>query len=702
MAFNLLYVISNRNFFNLHIYMSTQKGTIGVTTENIFPVIKKFLYSDHEIFLRELVSNAIDATNKLKTLSSFGEYKGELGEMNVKVTVDKEAGTLTVSDHGIGMTAEDIDKYINQIAFSGAEEFLAKYKDKAENIIGHFGLGFYSAFMVAKKVEIRTLSYKDGAEAVCWSCDGSPEYEMTPIEKAGRGTDIVLYIDDDNKEFLEQARIDTLLKKYCRFLPVPVISGKEQEWKDGKYVDTDKDKVINDTEPAWTKKPADLTDDDYRKFYHELYPGQEDPLFWIHLNVDYPFTLTGILYFPKIKNNIDVTRNRIQLYCNQVFVTDSVEGVVPEFMMLMQGVIDSPDIPLNVSRSYLQSDSAVKKISTYITRKVADRLEEIFKNNRDDYEKKWDDIKLFIEYGMLTDEKFAERAMKFVLVKDTADKYYTLEEYKALIEANQTDKDGNIIYLYTTDPVAQYNYINAASDKGYSVLVMDGQLDSHFIGLLEQKLEKSHFVRVDSDVIDNLIRKEDKKTADLTPEQRNILTTLFKSQIPPVEKAEFLVSFEALASDAAPLVITQNEYMRRMKDMAAMQPGMSFYGELPDSYNLIVNTEHTLIKEIRDNAEKAIGEKVAPVSSEIEKKNAEITAIRDAAKDGKMGDDDTKKTSDLEAEVNKLRAEETKTISDYAAGQEKVRQLIDLALLGNGLLKGQDLSGFIKRSIKML
>lgn len=682
--------------------MSTQKGTIGVTTENIFPVIKKFLYSDHEIFLRELVSNAIDATNKLKTLSSFGEYKGELGEMNVKVTVDKEAGTLTVSDHGIGMTAEDIDKYINQIAFSGAEEFLAKYKDKAENIIGHFGLGFYSAFMVAKKVEIRTLSYKEGAEAVCWSCDGSPEYEMTPIEKAERGTDIVLYIDEENKEFLEQARIDTLLKKYCRFLPVPVISGKEQEWKDGKYVDTDKDKVINNTEPAWTKKPADLTDEDYRNFYHELYPGQEDPLFWIHLNVDYPFTLTGILYFPKIKNNIDVTRNRIQLYCNQVFVTDSVEGVVPEFMMLMQGVIDSPDIPLNVSRSYLQSDTAVKKISTYITRKVADRLEEIFKNSRDEYEKKWDDIKLFIEYGMLTDEKFAERAMKFVLVKDTTGKYYTLDEYKTLIEANQTDKDGNIIYLYTTNPVAQYNYINAATDKGYSVLVMDGQLDSHFIGLLEQKLEKSHFVRVDSDVIDNLIRKEEKKVADLTPEQRNILTTVFKSQIPPVEKAEFLVSFEALASDAAPLVITQNEYMRRMKDMAAMQPGMAFYGELPDSYNLIVNTEHTLIKEIRDNAEKAIGEKIAPMSADIEKKNAEITAIRDAAKDGKMSDDDTKKTSDLEAEVNKLRAEETKTISDYAAGQEKVKQLIDLALLGNGLLKGQDLSSFIKRSINML
>ena len=682
--------------------MSTQKGTIGVTTENIFPVIKKFLYSDHEIFLRELVSNAIDATNKLKTLSSFGEYKGDLGEMNVKVSVDKEAGTLTVSDHGIGMTADDIEKYINQIAFSGAEEFLAKYKDKADNIIGHFGLGFYSAFMVAKKVEIRTLSYKDGAQAVNWICDGSPEYEMQPIEKTERGTDIILYIDDDNKEFLEQARIDTLLKKYCRFLPVPVLSGKEQEWKDGKYVDTDKDKVINDTEPTWTKKPSELTDEDYRNFYRELYPGQEDPLFWIHLNVDYPFTLTGILYFPKIKNNIDVTRNRIQLYCNQVFVTDSVEGVVPEFMMLMQGVIDSPDIPLNVSRSYLQSDTAVKKISTYITRKVADRLEEIFKNNRTEYEQKWDDIKLFIEYGMLTDEKFCERAMKFVLVKDTEGKYYTLDEYKTLIEAEQTDKDSNIVYLYSTDTVAQYNYINAATDKGYSVLVMDGQFDSHFIGLLEQKLEKSHFVRVDSDVIDNLIRKEDRKAADLTREQRNILTTVFKSQVPKVEKAEFLVTFEALAADAAPLVITQNEYMRRMKDMAAMQPGMSFYGELPDSYNLIVNTEHTLIKEIRDDADKTIGDKVKPISTEIEKKNAEITTLRDSAKDGKMSEEDNGKVSELEKEVSTLRDEETKLISDYAAEQSKVKQLLDLALLGNGLLKGQDLSNFIKRSISML
>ncbi len=679
--------------------MSTQKGTIGVTTENIFPVIKKFLYSDHEIFLRELVSNAIDATNKLKTLSSFGEYKGDLGEMNVKVSVDKEAGTLTVSDHGIGMTADDIEKYINQIAFSGAEEFLAKYKDKADNIIGHFGLGFYSAFMVAKKVEIRTLSYKDGAQAVNWICDGSPEYEMQPIEKTERGTDIILYIDDDNKEFLEQARIDTLLKKYCRFLPVPVLSGKEQEWKDGKYVDTDKDKVINNTEPAWTKKPSELTDDDYLAFYRELYPGQDDPLFWIHLNVDYPFTLTGILYFPKIKNNIDVTRNRIQLYCNQVFVTDSVEGVVPEFMMLMQGVIDSPDIPLNVSRSY---DANVKKISGYITRKVADRLEEIFKNNRTEYEQKWDDIKLFIEYGMLTDEKFCERAMKFVLVKDTEGKYYTLDEYKTLIEAEQTDKDSNIVYLYSTDTVAQYNYINAATDKGYSVLVMDGQFDSHFIGLLEQKLEKSHFVRVDSDVIDNLIRKEDRKAADLTPEQRNILTTVFKSQVPKVEKAEFLVTFEALAADAAPLVITQNEYMRRMKDMAAMQPGMSFYGELPDSYNLIVNTEHTLIKEIRDDADKTIGDKVKPISTEIEKKNAEITTLRDSAKDGKMSEEDNGKVSELEKEVSTLRDEETKLISDYAAEQSKVKQLLDLALLGNGLLKGQDLSNFIKRSISML
>jgi molecular chaperone HtpG len=525
---------------------------------------------------------------------------------------------------------------------------------------------------------------------------------MSQIEKSERGTDIILYIDEENKEFLEQSRIDTLLKKYCRFLPVPVISGKEQEWKDGKYVDTDKDRIINNTEPAWTKKPSELSDEDYLKFYRELYPGQDDPLFWIHLNVDYPFTLTGILFFPKIKSNIDISRNRIQLYCNQVFVTDSVEGVVPEFMMLMQGVIDSPDIPLNVSRSYLQSDTAVKKISTYITRKVADRLEEIFKNNRSDYEQKWDDIKIFIEYGMLTDEKFRDRAMKFVLVKDTEGKYYTLEEYKTLIEAAQTNKEGNVVYLYATNPVAQYNYINAATDKGYNVLVMDSQFDSHFIGMLEQKLEKSQFVRVDSDVIDNLIQKEDKKVADLTAIQRNIMTTLFKSQIPQVEKSEFLVAFEALSPDASPLVITQNEYMRRMKDMAAMQPGMAFYAEMPDSYNLIVNTEHPLIKNIQAAADTELDSKVSPISADIESKNAEITAIRDANKDNKLSDDDSAKINALEAEVATLRNNESKLISDYAATQDRIKQLIDLALLGNGLLKGQDLSNFIKRSISMM
>lgn len=679
-----------------------QKGTIGVTTENIFPVIKKFLYSDHEIFLRELVSNAIDATQKLKTLSSFGEFKGGLGEMNVTVTADKEAGTLTVSDHGIGMTADDIDKYINQIAFSGAEEFLAQYKDNANAIIGHFGLGFYSAFMIAKKVEIRSLSYKEGAEAVKWECDGSPEYSMEPITKESRGTDIILYVDDDDKEFLEQDKIDSLLKKYCRFLPVPVISGKVKEWKDGKYVDTDRDNIINITEPAWMKKPAELTDEDYLKFYKDLYPGQDDPLFWIHLNVDYPFTLTGILFFPKIKNNFDITKNRIQLYCNQVYVTDSVEGVVPEFLMLLQGVIDSPDIPLNVSRSYLQSDSAVKKISSYITKKVASRLEDIFKADRAEYEKKWDDIKIFIEYGMLTDDKFREAAMKFMLLKDTEGKYYTLEEYKALIESAQTNKDGNIVYLYATDPVAQYNYIKAATDKGYDVLLMDGQLDSHFIGLLEQKLEKSQFVRVDSDVIDNLITKDNKKQVLLTPVQRNIMTTLFKSQTPEVDKAQFLVAFEALSSEDLPIVITQNEYMRRMKDMAAMQPGMSFYGELPDSFNLIVNTDHPLIVKLRDEATKTLESTVAPIEEQIEAKNAEITSIRDNAKDGKLSDDDTKKSSQLEGEVNELRNQQDTAVSDYAKGQPLVKQLIDLALLGNGLLKGSGLSEFIRRSVSLL
>ena len=679
-----------------------QKGTIGVTTENIFPVIKKFLYSDHEIFLRELVSNAIDATQKLKTLSSAGEFKGEFGELNVKVSVDKENGTLTVSDRGIGMTSEDIDKYINQIAFSGAEEFLEKYKDTANSIIGHFGLGFYSAFMVAKKVEIISLSYKDGAQPVKWSCDGSPEYTMEACEKADRGTDIVLYIDDENKDFLEQSRIDSLLKKYCRFLPVPVISGKEQEWKDGKYVDTDKDKVINITEPIWTKKPTELTDEDYKNFYHDLYPGQEDPLFWIHLNVDFPFTLTGILFFPKIKNNFEVTKNRIQLYCNQVFVTDSVEGVVPEFLMLLQGVIDSPDIPLNVSRSYLQSDAAVKKISTYITKKVSARLEEIFKADRAEYENKWDDIKIFIEYGMLTDTKFCDAAMKFTLLKDTENKYFTLDEYKTLIESNQTDKDGNIIYLYATDKTAQYNYINAATEKGYDVLLMDGQLDNHFIGMLESKIEKSQFVRVDSDVINNLIKKDDKKEVSLSQLQRDMLTTVFRSQVPQVEKSEFIVSFEALSAQDSPIVITQSEYMRRMKDMAAMQPGMSFYGELPDSYTLIVNTEHPLIEKIKENADADIADKVAPIAECIKQKNNVIAAMRDANKDAKMSDEDNQKLAETEGEIAKLRDEQNNIITEYAAGQDTVKQLIDLALLGNGLLKGESLSQFIKRSVSML
>ncbi len=679
-----------------------QQGKIGVTTENIFPVIKKFLYSDHEIFLRELVSNAVDATQKIKTLSTFGDYKDELGTLDVRVTIDKEAGTLTVSDHGIGMTAADIDKYINQIAFSGAEEFLAKYKDTANSIIGHFGLGFYSAFMVAKKVEINSLSYQEDAKPVKWVCDGSPEYTMSDGDRKERGTDIILYIDDDDKQFLEQSTIDGLLKKYCRFLPIPVISGKEQEWKDGKMVDTDRDNVINSTEPQWMKKPADLTREDYLNFYHELYPGQDDPMFWIHLNVDYPFTLTGILFFPKIHNNFELTKNRIQLYCNQVYVTDSVEGVVPEFMMLLQGVIDSPDIPLNVSRSYLQSDTAVKKISTYITKKVSDRLEEIFKTDRTDYESKWDDIKIFIEYGMLTDEKFCDAAMKFVLLKDTQGKYFTLEEYKALVEPEQTDKDGNIIYLYSTNPVEQYTYINAANDHGYNVLLMDGQLDNHFIGLLEQKLEKTRLVRVDSDVVENLIRKADAKTPNLTPLDRNMLTTAFRSQLPKVEKTNFLVEFQAMAETAAPIVITQNEYMRRMKDMAQMQPGMSFYGELPDSYNLVVNTENPLIVKLRSKVAEAIGKDVEPLASDIDAKNKQASDIRSAAKDGKLDAEQDQQVKDLEKEVEDLRHKEEKIIEAYSNKQPEIKQLIDLALLGNGLLKGEQLAAFIKRSYQLL
>lgn len=682
--------------------MSKQSGKIGVTTENIFPVIKKFLYSDNEIFLRELVSNAIDATQKLKTLSSFGDFKGDMNDMSVKVTVDKEAGTLTVSDHGIGMTSEEIDKYINQIAFSGAEEFLEKFKDNANAIIGHFGLGFYSAFMVAKKVEIVSLSYKDGAEAVKWVCDGSPEYTMEAADKKERGTDIILHIDDENKEFLDQSRIDGLLKKYCRFLPVPVVSGKEKEWKDGKYVDTDRDNVINITEPAWTRKPSDLTREDYLKFYHDLYPGQDDPLFWIHLNVDYPFKLTGILYFPKIKNNFEINKNRIQLYCNQVFVTDSVEGVVPEFMMLLQGVIDSPDIPLNVSRSYLQSDSAVKKISGYITKKVASRLDEIFRTDRADYEQKWDDIKIFIEYGMLTDEKFCEAAMKFMLLKDTQNKYYTLEEYRTLVEPEQTDKEGNVVYLYATDVTAQYAYIQAAESRGYNVLVMDGQLDAHFIGLLEQKLEKTRIVRVDSDIIDNLIQKESKKAVEMSDMERSIMTTAFSTQIPKVEKAQFLVVFEAMKESDAPVMVTQNEYMRRMKEMSALQPGMNFYGELPDSYNLVVNTENPLVKSIGKDALEALKATVEPLSNTIADKNKEIADLRASAKDGKMSDEDQKKSEALEAEVDKARKDEEAAVKGYADGKEQIRQMIDLALLANGLLTGADLGKFISRSFSLL
>ncbi len=682
--------------------MQTQKGTIGVTTENIFPVIKKFLYSDHEIFLRELVSNAVDATQRLRTLASFGEYKDELGELDVRVTVDAEKGTLTVSDRGIGMTAEDIDKYINQIAFSGAEEFLEKYKDSANSIIGHFGLGFYSAFMVARKVEIRSLSYKDGAQGVRWECDGSPEYTMEAVDKGDRGTDIILYIDDENKKFLQQSEIDALLKKYCRFLPVPVISGKEQEWKDGKMVDTDRDKVINSTQPMWMRKPADLTDEDYRNFYHELYPGQEDPLFWIHLNVDYPFNLTGILFFPKIKNNFEVTKNRIQLYCNQVYVTDSVEGVVPEFMMLLQGVIDSPDIPLNVSRSYLQSDTAVKKISGYITKKVASRLEDIFKADRPDFEKKWDDIRIFIEYGMLTDEKFCDAAMKFLLLTDTEKRHFTLEEYRTLIEASQTDKDGNMVYIYTTDPTAQYSYIQAAVAKGYDVLLMDGQLDSHFIGLLESKIEKSRFVRVDSDTADRLIPSADQKSADLTPEVRDMLTAMFRSQLPNVEKAEFIVTFEALSPDAAPVMITQNEYMRRMKDMAALQPGMSFYGELPDSYNLIVNTEQPVIKRIVDSADADLMPKLRQGIDALAADNAAIKSLRDSATDGKLNDEQQKQVDELESKAADQRRSNDDVAAEYAKGQPLVKQTIDLALLANGLLRGAELSAFINRSVSLL
>ena len=681
----------------------SKSGNIGVTSENIFPIIKKFLYSDHEIFLRELVSNAVDATQKLKTLASVGEFKGEMGDLTVRIKFDDK--TITISDRGIGMTAEEIDKYINQIAFSGAEEFVKKYKNDAASIIGHFGLGFYSSFMVSKKVEIVTKSCKEGAVAMKWSCDGSPEYTMEETTKEDRGTDIILYIDDENKDFLNKEKLSGLLTKYCRFLPIPIAFGKKQEWKDGKYVDTEEDNIINETTPAWVRKPSELKDEDYKKFYQDLYPMSEEPLFWIHLNVDYPFNLTGILYFPRIKSNIDLHRNKIQLYCNQVFVTDSVEGIVPEFLTLLHGVIDSPDIPLNVSRSYLQSDQNVKKISSHITKKVADRLEEIFKNDRKQFEEKWDYLKLFIQYGMLTDEKFFDRASKFTLFKDTEDKYFTFEEYKTLIKDNQTDKDGTLVYLYTTNKDEQYSYIQAAKDKGYSVLVMNGQLDVHAIGQLEQKWDKVRFTRVDGDTIDKLIAKDNAAEVSLNDDQKQALEEIFKSQMPKIEKTEFMVSLEALGETSQPVVLTQSEYMRRMREMSAMQPGMSFYGEMPDSFTLVVNTQHPLVKDILSNEEASCNEKLQPILADLKGWKARQQDLRDAQgkkKPEEITEAEKEDMTNTNKKVAELRDDANKVIADYAASNNKVSQLIDLALLSNGLLKGEALSNFIKRSVQLI
>ena len=682
-----------------------QKGNIGVTTENIFPVIKKFLYSDHEIFLRELVSNAVDATQKLKTYASKGDFKGELGDLTVRVSLDKEAGTITISDHGIGMTAEEIDKYINQIAFSGANDFLDKYKDDANAIIGHFGLGFYSAFMVAKKVDIITRSYQEGAQAVKWSCDGSPEFTLEDAERAERGTDIVLHIDDDCKEFLEESRISTLLNKYCRFLPIAVAFGKKKEWKDGKQVDTEEDNVINDTAPLWMKKPQELKDEDYKKFYRDLYPMSDEPLFWIHLNVDYPFNLTGVLYFPKIKSNIDLQKNKIQLYCNQVYVTDSVEGIVPDFLTLLHGVIDSPDIPLNVSRSYLQSDSNVKKISTYISKKVSDRLQAIFKNDRKEFEQKWDDLKLFIHYGLLTQEDFYDKANKYTLFKDTDGKYYTYEEYQTLIKDNQTDKDGNLIYLYANNKEEQYSYIEAASAKGYNVLLMDGQLDTALVGMLEHKFEKARFTRVDSDVVDRLIAKEDDKKADIEAGKEEILSSVFTSQLPQINKVEFHVEAHSLGENASPILITQGEYMRRMKEMANLQPGMAFYGEMPDMFNLVLNVDHKLIKSVMIDTDQAIEAELSPIEAELRGLNARQAVIEQAQKDKKADEITEAEKNDLADVEKKIADEKSKkeaVISKYAVGNKVVHQLIDLALLQNGMLKGEALNNFVKRSIELI
>ena len=682
-----------------------QKGNIGVTTENIFPVIKKFLYSDHEIFLRELVSNAVDATQKLKTYASKGDFKGELGDLTIHVSLDKDKGTLTISDRGLGMTEEEIDKYINQIAFSGANDFLDKYKDDANAIIGHFGLGFYSSFMVAKKVEILTKSYRDDAPAVRWTCDGSPTYEIEPAERDGRGTDIILHIDDDCKEFLEKGKIQELLTKYCRFLPIPVAFGKKTEWKDGKQVDTDEDNIVNDTTPLWTRKPAELKEEDYKKFYRDLYPMSDEPLFWIHLNVDYPFNLTGVLYFPKIKSNIELHRNKIQLYCNQVYVTDQVENIVPDFLTLLHGVIDSPDIPLNVSRSYLQSDANVKKISTYITKKVSDRLASLFKNDRKDFEGKWDDLKIFIHYGMLTEQDFYDKAKTFALLKDVDGKYFTYDEYRDLIKATQTDKDGNLVYLYSSHLDEQYSYIEAARAKGYSVLLMDGDLDIALVGMLEQKFEKSRFARVDGDTIDRLIPKEDAKDSGLAAEDSANLTALFTTQLPKLDKVEFHVEVAPLGETAAPVLITQSEYMRRMKEMSRLQSGMSFYGEMPSMMSVVLNADHRLVKRVLDDMKGHTADALAPIEAELKGLHARHAAL-EQAQQKKKADEITQEDRDNLSQCNKdIAAEEekkTKVLSDYGAGQAVVHQLIDIALLQNGLLKGRALDQFLKRSVELI
>lgn len=682
-----------------------QKGNIGVTTENIFPVIKKFLYSDHEIFLREMVSNAVDATQKLKTLAERGDFKGELGDLTVRVSLDTEKGTLTISDRGIGMTEEEINKYINQIAFSGVTDFLDKYKDNANAIIGHFGLGFYSSFMVSKKVDIITRSYKEGAKAVKWSCDGSPEFEIEDAEKTDRGSDIVLHIDDDCKEFLEKQKIEELLNKYCKFMAVPVAFGKKTEWKDGKQQETDEDNIINNVEPLWTKAPSTLKDEDYKSFYRTLYPMQDEPLFWIHLNVDYPFNLTGILYFPRIKSNIELQRNKIQLYCNQVFVTDQVEGIVPEFLTLLHGVIDSPDIPLNVSRSYLQSDANVKKISKYITKKVADRLAAIFKENRKDYEEKWDDLKIFIHYGMLSQDDFYDRAKDFALLKDVDGKYFTYEEYQTLIKDNQTDKEGNLVYLYANDKEGEYSYIEAAKAKGYSVLLLDGQLDNPMVSMLEQKLEKTRFSRVDADIVDRLIQKDDKKESELAKDEKDNLEQTFRSQLPKMEKTEFYVDVQALGDQTLPVLITQSEYMRRMKEASKFQAGMAFYAQMPDTFNLVLNSDHPLIKQVLEDGKTACATELQPVESELKGLEARLAALHQSQNGKKQEEisqeekDDVKNT---ESALEEQRTKKNNIIATYAAGNKVAHQLIDLALLQNGMLKGAALDSFLKRSVDLI